>query len=164
MRRALHIFLVLICSIGIMGQVFPNNSEHAIPLAYPTNCQIISGIKTTRHVTIHQRQYCTTVGSSCNTTQQCREIAEVKTARLCPSKQGAEFAQCVDNFCRIKEQVELPASCDCLQGCQQNLGDYRGYFSSWNNGTCIQCVPCGRSRGRRPCCPPGISLKGVCIY
>lgn len=46
MQRIIHIFLLLFRSAFVMTQVFPNNSENAIPLAYPTNCQVVSGIKT----------------------------------------------------------------------------------------------------------------------
>jgi len=162
MQRIIHIFLLLFRSSLVMTQVFPNNSENAIPLAYPTNCQVVSGIKTTRYISMRGKQYCTTVGSSCNTTQQCRDIAEMRATRLCPSRQGDEFVQCVDNFCRMKEQVEWPAPCDCLQGCQQDLGDYRSCFVNWNNGTCIPCIPCGIIGGKMPCCPPGLFLDGIC--
>ena len=162
MQRTTTFQFALAIPVCLMAQVFPKNSEYAIPLAYPSNCQVVSGIKTVRYINIRKKLYCTTVGSSCNTTHQCREIAEGKATRLCESGQGAKYAQCVDSFCRMKEQVEWPAPCDCLQGCQQDLGDYRSCFVNWNNGTCIQCVPCGLSGDKRPCCPPGVFLNGFC--
>lgn len=142
------------------SQIFPSNSLHALPLAYPSNCALETYHPTTRNNTPSgtTKKYCTTVGSPCTTSPQCVTIAQSKTTRLCPHRDGAAFTQCVDGVCRMKEQVRLEAKCDCLQGCQQGLGDWRSCF--W--GICVQCIPCGEKGGKRPCCPPGKFVNGVC--
>ncbi|KAG9243311.1 hypothetical protein BJ878DRAFT_124627 [Calycina marina] len=90
--RIFHLFFLLYLVTLVTAQLLPSNSEHATRPVYPGGCEIVSGNKTTHYITVGHKQYCTTVGSKCSTTQNCRSIAQNKPTRLYASNQGAKFA------------------------------------------------------------------------